>query len=285
MGEAPVRVRVLAPADVPWATRLVNAEGWAFTEDEVARILRLGGGVVAEDGGARVGVLTLVTHTRLAWIGNVAVRPESRGRGVGARLVDGALALAQERGVDTVGLYSVPKAVTLYERADFRLAGGVTSLTGEAGGRAPAGVQPFSPDRVADVAAFDAKHAGDDRSRMLRILVEEFPDSAFVLEGSTGELRGFAIAKTSAVGAELGPVVARPGDEAALADLYDAALAALPAGEPVEVGVFDSHEAARRLLHTRGFRPAFPAVAMYRGPALREADPFAIGGVAGMEKG
>lgn len=284
-----IRTRELAPADVPVAVELVNAEGWTFTAAEVHRMLALGGGVVVEEEGRVLGLLTLITHKRLAWIGNVAVRPDARGRGLGARLVDAALALAAARGVETVGLYSVLPAVSLYERAGFVKRGRVLSLHGAGrggrGGALPAAVAPLNAAWLPEVERLDARRSGDDRGRMIRALATAFPRTSFVLSEG-GRLRGFVITKTSESGAEIGPlVVADPADADAFATLYDAALAALPAGEPVEVGVRAENATALALLKDRGFAESFPGIPMYRGEPGHELDPLATGAVAGMEKG
>lgn len=286
MSTETVVTRPLEARDVPEAVRLVNAEGWAFDELEFHRMLALGGGVAVDVGGALTGLLTLITHSKLAWIGNVAVRPEARGKRLGARLVDAALAAARARRVETVGLFSVLPAVSLYERAGFRGAGRVVSWRGVTDGsrRLPANVAPLTLDRVNEVARFDAPLAGDDRSRMLRVLAAEFPASSFVLEDARG-IRGFVVAKTSRSGAEIGPLVARSGDAAALAVLFDAALAALAPGTPVEAGAHVENAEAVALLRERGFEESFPALAMYWGAPGREADARAVGAVAGMEKG
>ena len=83
--------------------------------------------LVARDGdGTILGSLTLVvfgapTGAR-AWIEDVVVSPRSRGRGVGARLVDDALARAASAGARTVDLTSRPSreaANRLYVRLGF----------------------------------------------------------------------------------------------------------------------------------------------------------------------
>ncbi len=83
--------------------------------------------IVAEDGGAMLGSLTLVVFripTGLrAWIEDVVVDGDARGRGVGEALNRFALALAAERGCRTVDLTSRPSreaANRLYQRLGFQ---------------------------------------------------------------------------------------------------------------------------------------------------------------------
>ena len=77
-------------------------------------------------GGEIIGTLTLVvfripTATR-AWIEDVVVDSDARGRGVGERLTQEAIPLATERGARTIELTSRPSreaARRLYERLGF----------------------------------------------------------------------------------------------------------------------------------------------------------------------
>ncbi|MGA2520218.1 MAG: GNAT family N-acetyltransferase [Acidimicrobiales bacterium] len=84
--------------------------------------------LVARDGvgGAVLGSLTLVVFSAptgpRAWIEDVVVAPDTRGRGIGASLVNEALARAQAAGCRTVDLTSRPSrqaANRLYLRLGF----------------------------------------------------------------------------------------------------------------------------------------------------------------------
>lgn len=81
---------------------------------------------VARIGGVVVGALTLVTFRvptgMKAWIEDVVVDDEARGRGVGESLSRAALDAAQRRGIDSVSLTSRPSraaANRLYQRIGF----------------------------------------------------------------------------------------------------------------------------------------------------------------------
>jgi ribosomal protein S18 acetylase RimI-like enzyme len=81
---------------------------------------------VASDGGAVVGVATLAVYrapTGLkAWIEDVVVDVEARGRGVGEALTEAALAEARSRGLRHVDLTSRPTreaAHRLYQKLGF----------------------------------------------------------------------------------------------------------------------------------------------------------------------
>ena len=101
---------------VPWmAQRLALAKNWRCW--------------VAEDGGTIVGHLWLQLIEKipnpaaeLEWHGyitNVFVHPEARGSGLGAALMEAALACCRESGVDSVILWPTARSRTLYERHGF----------------------------------------------------------------------------------------------------------------------------------------------------------------------
>jgi GNAT superfamily N-acetyltransferase len=141
-----VTVRLASPADAAALAELryefranvapaAEARG-AFLE-RCARWMaaRLGGAGpwrcwVAESEGALAGQLWLQLIEKLpnpvaeperhAYVTNVYVRPALRGRGVGGRLVAGALGWCRENGVDSVILWATPASRTLYARHGFR---------------------------------------------------------------------------------------------------------------------------------------------------------------------
>lgn len=101
---------------VPWMSeRLGDATNWRCW--------------VADDGGTVVGHLWLQLiekipnpATELEWHGyvtNVFVHPEARGAGIGAELMDAALAYCREKGVDSVILWPTARSRTLYARHGF----------------------------------------------------------------------------------------------------------------------------------------------------------------------
>ncbi len=84
--------------------------------------------LVAEKDGQYYGSLTLATFkiptgTR-AWIEDVVVKEDARGKGVGGMLLERAISLAKERGAKTVDLTSRPSresANSLYKKIGFEL--------------------------------------------------------------------------------------------------------------------------------------------------------------------
>lgn len=260
-------------------------EGWTFPPEDLERLLKIGVGVAADEGGRLLGVLFLSIYGPLAWIGNVVVATAARGRGVGARLVADALAAAREAGVETVRLHSVHRAESLYERAGFVREGVVHALRAQAPVPARGPPPRLLPlDDAAQVAVFDAERFGADRSRLLALLLAEKANRGWLLRDERGGARGYAILKVSEVACEIGPAVAAHGDAAAARALLAGALAATPSG-PLELAIpavnRDALFAAREL----GFADAFTARTMRWGRDAHAGDPAAIVAAGGLEKG
>jgi len=148
-----IDVRLAAPADAAalaelrWEFRVARAPATeahdafvarcaAWMRDELASAARWRAWV-AVDGTTIVGQAWLQTiekmpnpveeRERHAYVSNVFVQPAFRG-GVGARLLEAALAWSREHGMDRVILWPSARSVTLYERHGFTHRGDVMEL-------------------------------------------------------------------------------------------------------------------------------------------------------------
>ncbi len=77
---------------------------------------------LARDGAAPVGTARVVYLGEVAKIGRVSVLPGYRGRGVGAALIEAALAHARGRGAPLARLGAQVQAIGFYERLGFTVA-------------------------------------------------------------------------------------------------------------------------------------------------------------------
>jgi len=220
------------------------------------------------------------------------VSSTARGQGVGEALLRGTLTDLQARGVRTVGLYSVPKAVTLYRRLGFVEEGAPVEAWGidlaeHDPAPPPRGVRLARPEDTAALAPLDLPRFGFDRTALLQRLFEDYPRTSFVLERE-GQPRGFIVAKPSATGTEIGPgVLADPEDEEGAGALLDAALAALTAEgvTGADLALRGENRMGRALLKTRGFTERFTTFPMFHGAPGHRGAPASILAIGGLEKG
>lgn len=279
-----VALRRLAGDDADLLLDWAHREGWAYDRRDVDRFLDLGGGYVAEGDGDPVGVLTASVYGPVAWVGNVIVPPERRNQGIGQATLEAALDDLEDRGVETVRLYAVGGAVSLYERVGFQAEGSALSLAGR-GRPGDAGLPRVGPGDLDELVASDEEVFGASREELLADLTRSDRDAGVVYR-EDGQVRGYAFVKGGDEVAELGPAVG-PGDrgEAGVAEALVESALALAGDRPVEAGVRGAHPLARGLLAARGFEEAFAATAMRWGRDAHEGEPGRVLAVGGMAKG
>jgi len=103
------------------------------TATELARRLAEGPTWIAVVDGAVVGTVSAVVEGDEVYVRSMAVRPEARGCGVAAQLLDWVTAFARARGARTLTLKTTPflaGAIRLYERAGFRRTANPSDLHG-----------------------------------------------------------------------------------------------------------------------------------------------------------
>lgn len=262
-------VRRLAPEELPLAVPLLAPEGWTLEPPELARLHSIGGAVGAFDEDERlIGFLTFVDTPPYRWIGNVAVGAKARGRGIGQRVVEEAM-----RGAERTALYSVEKAVTLYERVGLVAQGELHAIRADEATPARSDAEPFAARDLPDALALDRAATGMDRERLLRALLDAYPARVVRREG---KLVAFGIAKTYADVTEIGPIVADEADDAR--EIVDSLLAQTHGPHDAAVHAFSAG------WRERGFVPQFRAVPMFRGGAPRW-DLARYHAAAGLEKG
>ncbi len=291
-------VRVMAPADFPFAVALTDTERWGFTVEDFARFLSISpdGCFVVEHGGDRVGVLTTARYGAVGWIGNVIVSGQARGKGLGEALILHAVDHLEKAGARCVRLWAYENTVGLYGKYRFN-EDGVQSARWTGFGHsahetplasAPLGcaVFPLNPLTLRDIFPLDLAHFGADRSAVLARVAADKSTAGFVARLPGGVPAGYLLAKGSPKGCEIGPWIVAP-DAApwAVPCLLEAALAALE-GQSVELGVYTLRRDIEERLADHGFHRGFRTVRMTRGDGETAAENVAgICAIGALEKG
>jgi len=115
-------VRRLKVDDVLAAIELSNVANWNQTPDDWQRLIRLspdGCRCIEKDGKIAATATRLNYGTDLAWIGMVLTRPENRREGYARRLMEDAIAAAEEDGIRTLKLDATDQGRSLYESVGF----------------------------------------------------------------------------------------------------------------------------------------------------------------------
>jgi GNAT superfamily N-acetyltransferase len=222
-----VTTSTMRPEHIPDGLRLCRAAGWNQTARDWARFLHAtpDGARVATVDGRVVGTAATIRYDHaFAWIGMVLVDPAARGRGIGTRLFDEALALLSD--IPVARLDATPAGYPLYLKRGFVEEYRVLRLTNtSAASRQPvaAGVRAIRPDDLARMLALDVTAFGAARGSMLRWMLNGAPQMAWLADDGT-RVRGFVLGRHGHASDHVGPVIAADVDTAAA--LAGAALAA-----------------------------------------------------------
>ena len=271
-------IRQFREHDIAFALTQTAREGWDATTELFQLHLAHDpeGCFIAECDGDRAGMITTTRYARTAWIGNLIVLPDHRRQGIGERLMTHAMTHLSRQGVRTVRLEADPLGIKLYKRLGF--VDEFDSLRfrlGPRAGRGESTAQPLLPADLAEVRAFDGEYFGDDRGRLLDLLLGE-ARAAYWLRADR-EVRGYAMVLPSAQGVRLGPWVAVDREAAQL--LLQSILESLP-DTSVVLGVPGVNRQAIGILEAGGFSRTPSSYRMIHGERAACGDPGKIYAIA-----
>lgn len=267
-------IRTLTPDILGGALHLSETAGWNQRLDDWRMLLRIApaGGFAALAGARIVGTAIGIDYGTFGWIAMMLVDPAYRGHGLGARLLEAAMAaLPAGR---PIRLDATPMGRPLYERYGFA---DETLLTRHVRrpGPPPASLPPPSASPVRPAATADLEHVlpidrqtfGADRGAVLEWMLTSAGRYARVIDGTGGPQ--YCFGRQGRVFDQIGPVVAR--DDAAAIALTGAALRE-SSGQAFVADVFDTHARYAEWLGGCGFEAQRPLFRMCRpGAANRPA--------------
>ncbi len=224
---------------------------------------RLGNGPVA--------FVTAMKYGSSGWIGNLVVRADQRGKGVGSALMVRSMQTLIDNGVRTVWLTASEKGRPIYERLGFCAIDRVGRWFGTGSGT---GCDKAGNLSLAEMIAVDRAGWGDARKSIIAEIVEFGIVTAF--DG------GFLICQPGAAGMQLGPWGAGCRETASL--LLDSARRRAGADVRLYLDVPESNDDAARLLRGRGFTERGESLLMYLGerPAYNPRHIYALASMGSM---
>jgi GNAT superfamily N-acetyltransferase len=253
-----IRLRRMDSADIAGGLRLCRASGWNQLEEDWRGVIDSPGGAwLAEKDGRVVGTAALMRYDSLAWVAMMLVDPGERRAGLGARLLEAALAAAEDAGC--VGLDATPAGEPLYHKYGFETSYSLERLKAAVDGARFAGspgvARPMTVGDIPAVCRMDREVFGADRGSLLASLFRRAPECAWIVEG-----RGYCFGRPGFLYAQLGPVVAN--DPATARDLTASCLARMGGGVVVmDVPLFDKGWLA--WLESSGFVEERPFARMF----------------------
>ncbi len=231
-----------------FAISMTRAENWFNQTRAVFEDLLTfdpGGCFVALADGEPAGMCVAVPYRRYGFIGELIVRPDLRGGGIGTHLFQTAVDYLKRCSVQVIALDGDPPGIPIYERAGFvrrvgslRFNGKITAPFTE-GGYSP--IRPTAKRDLEAIFEIDRRIFGDDRSFFLRRRFERHPEFCLVAE-MKGEVVGYIFGVQGDGRLIVGPWAARPTlpEPWALLEYLNQA-----AGEPLlNIGVLEANRRA-----------------------------------------
>jgi ribosomal protein S18 acetylase RimI-like enzyme len=209
------------------------------------------GCLAARIGDTPVAFITAIKYGTSGWIGNLVVRGDLRGKGIGNALMGKALATLLDAGARTVWLTASETGRPIYERLGFA----AVDLAERWYGTGIGGVGATGDYSMAAILAMDGAGWGDGRDALLSEALER--GTLTVRDG------GFLISQPAAVGVQLGPWGAAGVETAG--ELLDAARVRAGEGTRLFLDVPARNVDAARLLPNRGFAVKGSAMLMFLG--------------------
>jgi ribosomal protein S18 acetylase RimI-like enzyme len=275
--------------DLPFAFRLNLAERWNDQFSDVERMLRFepDGCFIAEVDARPVGHVFSISYGSLGWIGLLIVEPEHRRRGIGKLLTVRAKDYLLSRGVETIKLEGVAEIAELYRQIGFFDEYGSLRLKRTAE-RLPLndtkGVRSIMKEDLSELAVFDAKYFGADRTRVLRQLYEANPQLGFIAH-TGANIVGYVMCRKAHVGYNLGPMVCNPELVETASALVRKCVERLNRGAEVFVGVPAVNRAATQMWKALEFSEYSCSIRMRLGKNLENECVDGIFAIAGPMKG
>ncbi|KQU98827.1 GNAT family acetyltransferase [Mesorhizobium sp. Root102] len=200
-----IQLQAFGPEHIEGAVALSRQENWPHRPQDWQMALRLSSGAVALDDQGRVTGTILVTPygAACAMINMVIVDKNVRGKGLGRRLMDQALALAGDR---PLRLVATTAGMQLYEKLGFVPSGTILQHQGnvtELG--APEGVEAAGADDLPTIKAMDRDAYGANREALIDALAER---GQFAIIRRNGAIEAYAAIRPFGRGEVIGPVIA-----------------------------------------------------------------------------
>ncbi|WP_111218739.1 GNAT family N-acetyltransferase [Rhizobium tumorigenes] len=191
------------------ALTLSRQAGWPHRLQDWAMVLSLSVGFVAIENGRVVGTTFVTPYGTAAAINMVIVDEAMRGRGIGRRLMDMALAECGDR---ECRLNATQEGLPLYSKLGFKETGRILQHQGTlSAAKGEASLEWASVEDLADCAALDRSASGLERFDLIKALHQA---GRIAVLRPAGKITAFAALRAFGHGEVIGPVVAAHADEA-----------------------------------------------------------------------
>jgi hypothetical protein len=282
-------IRSFIKGDVNFALKMTQIEKWNNTRKDIERMYKLdpSGCFVAEMTGKKVGHIFTVRYGKLGWIGFLIVRSEHRAKGVGTSLMRKAMDHLLSCGVETIKLEAVPKIANVYRRLGFvdeydslRFLGKIQKLASVASSN----VKLLERSMLNEVAKFDAKYFGADRSAVLTSLYNDYPKLCLI-SCRESKIVGYIMCRNAENGYRAGPWVCTPKNPQVPRELLAKCMEILGQNAELYIGVPAANKTAVEIMREFSFEQYSKSIRMRFGKKLETDGINGVFAIGGPEKG
>ncbi|WP_108502529.1 GNAT family N-acetyltransferase [Paracoccus indicus] len=198
-----------APEHLPGALALSQAESWPHRPEDWALLLSLSHGVVALNDGQVAGTALVTRFGDVGLVNMIIVGAALRGRGLGRKLVEGAMATAP---VPEYRLVATEAGLPLYRKMGFVPTGQIAQHQGILAPVArPGDVAWAGAEDAPALAALDRLATGMDRRPLIDALLQH---GRIATRHQGGRITAWAAIRPFGRGLVAGPVIAPDADTA-----------------------------------------------------------------------
>jgi ribosomal protein S18 acetylase RimI-like enzyme len=256
-------IRVMSRAELDRAVDWAAAEGWnpGLSDAYAFYAADPQGFFAGVRDGEMIASISLVAYdARFSFLGLYIVQPAHRGKGLGLKLWQEALA---RHGTKRIGLDGVVAQQENYKKSGFQLAYRNIRYRGVAAGKPSARLVAADTVPFDRLLAYDRAFFPAPRPDFLGRWIRPADGNALVAIDE-GEITGFGVIRACLDGLKIGPLYA---ESERIAEELLIALATTARGDTIYLDVPAPNAAAIRLAERYGMKPVFETARMYTGAA------------------
>jgi GNAT superfamily N-acetyltransferase len=202
-----ISIRILTDADFEKVNTILGsafqrAESW-LPELRLFCRLQPDGIFLACNNGVPAGMVATILYPEYAYVGLMGIHQDFQRRGLGVALMEHVLSWVKDRNIPLVKLDASSAGQPLYEKLGFVPLDEVCVYQRQIGNlyaQRPKGIQLLTPQNLDLVTASDIQAFGADRNRLLRTLLETYPERAFLSQDESGHVNGYLFCQEKRIG-------------------------------------------------------------------------------------
>lgn len=281
MASKNITVRPMTHCDIPIMIEMARAERWVLLTEDLRAVMEWTptGCLAAEIDGRLVGFVTSFLSDGVGWWGNLLVRPQDRGKGVGRQLVQWITEALEAASARTLIVVAARGRESLYRQFGYMSFQDMILWMGQSTGGHSLAQGYRMEDKIQRALALDERAWRFSRGSLLRHLARRrelltvSSPYAFLMHEPVKQFNF------------IGPWEASGGNKKAADEVLELLFSRLGAGASILLKSPADNILAQQILKEKGFAPVETEALMYRGQRpetdFKQIFAIATGGSAG----